>query len=273
MSIINAIFFGLVQGFTEFFPLSSSAHLVVFGNLFGVSSGPYNYKLFTVFIHFGTIIAAIIMCWNDIADMIYELAIMRSAEYTKKRYPALKLLYLAFIATLPLIPGLLFFKKFDILYYSTWFIGVAVILNGVLLLIADKIPNCNKGFGQMSAIDALVVGFGQLCSVIPGLSRTGVTTGTAMTTGLKRDSSYKFAVILSIPASFGANVIHLVEAFSDGVEWSMIPTCLVGMACSLISGIAAIKIMQYICKNDSFRGFSYYCWVAGVLFIILTMIF
>lgn len=273
MSILLAVFFGLVQGFTEFFPLSSSGHLAVLGGLFGVENGNYNFPMFCVFVHLGTVISAIIMYWNDIADMIYEIAVMRSDDKSLPRYKAVKLLYLIIIATLPLIAGAFIYSKVSLLSSVTWFVGVCVILNGLLLVVAGMIPNRVKGAGQMTAIDAVITGCGQLISMIPGLSRVGVTMGTAMATGIRPEFSYKFAVMLSIPASFGGIILSAVRASSYGFEWSMLPSFLVGMAVSILAGVAAIRIMQEIVKSGKFRGFAYYCWVAGVLFIILTLIF
>lgn len=273
MSIFNAIFFGLLQGITEFFPLSSSAHLAVFGNLFGVNTIDYNFRMFTVFAHFGTIIAAIIVYWNDFADMIYEIAIMRSDEHTRPHYSAVKTLYMMLISCLPLIPGIFILNKLDGVYATTWFLGIAVILNGVLLFISDHFPNCNKGIGKMTALDALIVGFAQLCSIFPGISRTGAVMCSSMAVGLKKDFAYKYAVLLSIPAAFGANILHIFSAAAYGFEWTMLPSFLIGTAVSLVSGIAVIKLMQKICNSGKLSYFAYYCWVAGVLFIILTMIF
>ena len=273
MNIFNAILFGLIQGITEYFPISSSAHLAVFGNLFGVNTVDYNYSMFSVFAHFGTIMAAIIVCWNDFADMIYEIAIMRSSEHSKPYYNAVKTLYLMIISCIPLISGIFIINRLNSLYSTTWFLGVAVILNGVLLFIADHFPNCNKGIGKMTALDALVVGIAQICSIFPGISRTGTVLCSSMAVGLKKDLAYKYALLLSIPAALGANILQIFSSAAYGFEWNMLPGFLVGTAASLVSGILIIKLMQKICNHVRLSYFAYYCWVAGVLFIILTMIF
>ena len=97
MSIWNAIFFGFVQGLTEYFPVSSSAHLSVLGNLFGVMDNGYNFQMFTVFTHFGTVMAVLISFWKDITDMVYQIIMMRSGTDPRRRYSSVRLLYMIFL--------------------------------------------------------------------------------------------------------------------------------------------------------------------------------
>ena len=278
MSIWQAVFFGLVQGLSEFLPISSSAHLSVLGNLFGVaSSGAINYKLFSVFLHFGTIVSIFIVLWNDIADMIYEILLIVNSkdnpQYKKRHYPNARLLLMMVISSAPLLLMLLIYKYIDRLYYSTIFIGVSMLLNGCMLFVAGKFSGTKKTCESMTISDALITGFCQTVGAIPGISRIAVTMTGGIAAGLRKDFAVKYAILLSIPASFGINVLHLAEAASANFAWSDIPLCLVGMAVSLAFGVFSLKLVLSLGEKAKYRGFAYYCLVAGALFIILTVIF
>ena len=159
------------------------------------------------------------------------------------------------------------------LYDKSIFIGVALILTGCMLYVSDRMTPGTKNVGGMTLLDALIIGLCQCVAVIPGLSRSGTTITAGIATGLKRDFAVKFSFLLSIPAVLGANILSLIDAFRDGVDWSLVPAYLIGMAAAMISGIVAIELLKYIARRGKFGGFAYYCWVVGALSIILTMIF
>ncbi len=110
-------------------------------------------------------------------------------------------------------------------------------------------------------------------AVIPGISRAGTTITAGVATGLRRDFAVKFSFLLSIPAVLGACIVSLGEALRAGIDWSNFPVYLIGMAVAMVSGIMAIELLRFIARRSKFGGFAYYCWVMGVLAIILTMIF
>ena len=271
MSILNAILFGIIQGLTEFFPVSSSAHLSILGNLFGMNSNDVNYMMFCVFVHLGSIIAIIIYYLQDIWDMIYQLGAMSRGKH--KAYPAVRLLLMLFIASLPLLILIPLNKYIDSLFNSSIFIGIMLIISGFVLYISNHFSNVNKDEKNMTISDALIIGLCQLVGAIPGISRVAITMSASMATGHKRNCSVKFAFLLSFPALFGVNILHFVKAVNYGFSWNNMPIYLVGMVVSFVVSLFAIKIVTNIAEKSDFKAFSYYCWVAGVLFIILTMIF
>ena len=277
MSIWNAVFFGLVQGLTEFFPVSSSAHLAALGNLFGIESGGFNFKLFTVFLHLGTIISLIIVLWNDLADMVYEVLLMVNARtnprYRQKHYPNARLLMMLGVSTLPLFLLLLVNNYINRLYTNNIIMGVMLILSGTILFVADRFTGTKKLTNSMTMSDALIIGLCQLVAIIPGISRIATATTAGYSVGLKKDFALKYALLLSLPTSFGAAIIHIINASSGSFAWSDVPVCLVGMVTALLTGIFSLRVMLSLGEKAKFNGFSYYSWVAGVLFIILTMIF
>ena len=195
------------------------------------------------------------------------------AGIRRERYPAARLFFMIILATLPL--GLILPIKDDLesLSYNSVFIGVALILTGCMLFVSDKMLPGKKTGGNMTVFDALIIGLCQCAATIPGLSRSGTTITAGVSTGLDRQFAVKFSFLMSIPAVLGANLLGLIDAMKDGIDWSCVPAYLIGMLVAAVSGIAAIRLISYVAKRGRFGGFSYYCWVVGVLSIILTMIF
>lgn len=277
MSVGNAILLGLVQGITEFLPVSSSGHLSILNNLFGLSTGGEEQLLFDVLLHLGTMIAILVVYWQDVKDMVQEtLGLMNLgplAGMQRDRYPGARLFFMIVLATLPLLLILPIKDQLESLYDKSIFVGIALILSGCMLYVSDRMRPGDKTVGGMTLLDALIIGLCQCVAVIPGLSRSGTTITAGVATGLKRDFAVKFSFLLSIPAVLGANLLSLIEAFQKGVNWANVPAYLIGTAVAMVSGIVAIELLKFIARRGRFGGFAYYCWVIGALSIILTMIF
>ena len=277
MSVFHAIILGIVQGVAEFLPISSSGHLSILNNLFGLSSAEEGHLFFDVLLHFGTFVSICVVYWNDIVDMLHEvLGILNRgpiAEERRERYPAARLFFMIFVATLPLFLVLPFKDMLEVLYYNNYFIGVSLLLTGCLLYVSDKMSVGRKTGNTMTVLDALIVGLCQSVAIIPGLSRSGTTISAGIATGMKREFAVKFSFLLSLPAVFGANILSFADAFKSGIDWNSVPAYLVGTAVSMVLGIASLSLLKHIVSNGKFGNFAYYCWLVGVLSIILTMIF
>ena len=277
MTFWQAVFLGLVQGVTEFLPISSSGHLSILNNLFGISTPEDGHVFFDVLLHLGTLVSILVVYWRDIADMFFEVlgfvGIGPSARVRKQRYPAARLFVMILFATLPLVLILPIKDELETLYYNSIFIGVALILTGCMLYVGDKMIQGKKTETNMTVLDAVIIGLCQCAATIPGLSRSGTTITAGLATGLRRDFAVKFAFLMSIPAVLGANLLSLFDAIKDGVDWSLLPAYLAGMLAASGAGVLSIQLLHLVAKRGRFGGFAYYCWVAGVLAIILTMIF
>ena len=177
------------------------------------------------------------------------------------------------IATLPLFLVLPIRKQLESLYYQNVFIGVAIILTGCMLYVADKMLPGKKTERTMTLSDALIIGLCQCVATIPGLSRSGTTITAGIATGLRREYAVKFSFLMSIPAVLGANILSFADAIKAGIDWAYVPAYLVGMVLALLSGIASIHFIRYISAKAKFGGFAYYCWVVGVLAIVMSLIF
>jgi len=283
MSIGNAIILGLVQGVAEFLPISSSGHLAILQNLFGMTTAEGGNLFFDVLLHFGTLISICIVYWEDIAAMVRELVACAHGggsggsaggeSRSAARYPAARLFLMIVIGTLPLFLVLPVNDYVEQLYSHTAFIGTALILTGCILYVADKMALGKKTEGSMRIRDALIIGVCQGIATIPGLSRSGTTIAAGMATGLRRDFAVKYSFLLSLPAVLGANILSLVKAIKVGIDASLLPAYLIGMAVAMVSGVFAIGLVKTITSKGKFGSFAYYCWVVGALAIILSFIF
>lgn len=276
MSVWNAIILGLVQGIAEFLPISSSGHLAIINNLFDLTTTSDGHMLFDVLLHLGTLAAIFVCYWQDIVNMFYEVlgfVNVGPLAGARRRYPNARLFVMLVFATLPLLLILPIHKMIETLYYQNVFIGVALVLTGCMLFVADKMKPGTKGATNITISDALIIGLCQCVATIPGLSRSGTTITAGIATGLSREFAVKFSFLMSIPAVLGANILSIVDAVKQGVVLSNVPAYLVGMLAAMLSGIGAISLIKHIAAKGKFGGFAYYCWVMGVLSIILTMIF
>jgi undecaprenyl-diphosphatase len=275
MTIWNAILLGLVQGIAEFLPISSSGHLSIVNNLFKMSDD--GHMFFDVLLHLGTLASIFIVYWQELKEMFYEVISFANlgplAGRPKEHYPMARMFLMIVFATLPLFMILPINDMLESLYYQNVFIGVALILTGCMLYVSDKMKPGNKTERNMTILDALIIGLCQSVATIPGLSRSGTTITAGIATGLRRDFAVKFSFLLSIPAVLGANILSLVDAIQEGIVWSEVPAYLIGMLVAMIAGIVSINLLKYISNKGKFGGFAYYCWVMGVLAIIMSMIF
>lgn len=278
MSILDAIILGIVQGVAEFLPISSSGHLAILHNLFNMSDLGSNHMFFDVLLHFGTLIAICFMYWSDIKAMFTQTIDMLSGRTVdengrRRRFPEARLFMLIIVATLPLVLILPVHKYIEALSNSTVYVGIALILTGCMLLVSDKMAKGSKTEKNMLFTDALIVGLCQCVATLPGLSRSGTTITAGIATGHDRSYAVKFSLLMSIPAVLGATLLELVDAFKAGIDASLIPAYLFGMIAAMVSGVLSIGLLKMIARKTRFGGFSYYCWVVGVLTIILSLIF
>ena len=279
MTISSAISLGIVQGVAEFLPISSSGHLAVLQNLFDLSAGE-DHLFFDVLLHLGTLISICVCYWGDIVAMVREVFIVlrggRRADGTpvQGHLGAARLFLMIVVGTLPLFLVLPINDKVEELYYITPFIGAALLLTGCVLFVSDKMAPGTRTERNMRFRDALTIGLCQCVATIPGLSRSGTTITAGIATGLDRTFAMKYSFLLSLPAVLGANLLSFIKAIGEeSIEASLIPAYLLGMLAAMLSGIAAISLMKLIAKKSKFGWFAYYCWGAGVLTIILSLIF
>lgn len=277
MSIINAVFLGIIQGLSEFFPVSSSGHLALLGSLFNISDTVGEHLMFNAMLHMGTLVALIVVFWRDFVKMTQELGAQFNvgplAGKNQPYYIYLRQLVMLLTATVPLFVILLFRSRLSVLSNSSVFVSVMLILNGCILYVSDKMLKGTKNERNITYADSLIIGICQCTGAIPGISRLGVSAAAGIANGVSPAYSLKFAFLLSAPAMLGSNFLNIIDAFKAGFMFSDVPAYLVGTAAAILTGIVSLSLMKRIFANGKFGYFSYYCWLIGALSIVLTVIF
>ena len=277
MTIWNAVLLGLIHGIAEFLPVSSSGHFSIVNNLFKLSDLSQGHMLFQALLYLASMAAVMIVYWPEICAMYWEIISLAGfgplAGQEKERYPAARCFLMLVLGTLPLFLALPINSRMGVLNGRNIFIGIMLIMTGCILYISDRMLPGRKNLSSMTIFDALIIGLCQSVATIPGLSRSAVTITAGMAVGLRRDFAVNFSFLLSIPAVFGAAILTFIDALRDGIDWSFVPAYLVGTAVALVTGVLSIHLMRFIGKKRRFGGFAYYCWVIGVLSIILYLIF
>ena len=276
MSVLTAVLLGLVQGVTEFLPVSSSGHLAIAEQLLNLQGASDVPGFFDVLLHLGTLVAVFIAYWDDIRDMIVEFfaGIGDLAHHSTPNPvpPARRLILLIIVGTLPLFAMVPFRRFFSSLGDNMYFIGGALIFTGILLFVSDRVRHGRKTEKTATLLDALLVGLGQAVALCPGISRSGMTITTGCFAGFERKFAVRFAFLLSIPAVIGANILSLKDAIDAGIDWASVPAYLVGVAVAAVSGYACIRLLRYIAEKGRFGAFAYYCWAVGALTLVLTVL-
>ena len=281
MSILYGILLGLVQGIAEFLPISSSGHLALIENILGAGGEQVaamdDSAFFNIMLHLATLIAVVLAYWPDVRDMVTEFfamirGITKKESLVTGNVPARRLILMIIVGTLPLFIVLPFHHKIEELNAIPWFIGAALIVTGLLLFLADRMPQGKKTERDMTVWDALFIGVAQGVATIPGLSRSGTTITAGMSRGLTREFAVKFSFLMSLLSVLGAVLLSLVDVIKDGVETGILPACLVGMVVAGVTGYFSIKLLQKLVAKGKFGGFAYYCWGVGALSIILSLI-
>lgn len=253
MSLLQAIVLGIVQGLTEFLPISSSGHLVLFQKFFGLKESVLT---FDVLLHLGTLVAVLAVFWKDIISMI--------------RRPWQKLTLLIILATIPTgLIGLGLKDFFEQLFESGRTIGIEFIATGFIIWFADRIKPKNKGVEDISHFDAVFVGLMQGIAILPAVSRSGLTIAGSLFRGINREAAARFSFLVSIPAIAGAAVLDLKDIVNTGVPAGDQLPFIVGPVVAAISGYWAIKYMLKLISTGSIKGFAYYVWALGAVIIAL----
>ncbi len=277
MGYIEAIILGLVQGLSEFLPISSSGHLALLENLFEIKEDSVIF--FAVLLHIGTLVSIFIVYREDIYALIKELFLLFKDIFTGKglrieERPIRKLGIMIIVSSIPTaIMGLLFSDYIDRIFGSLTVISICWIITGFILLFSEKLNNNKKEIEGMKYRNAIFVGICQGLAIMPGISRSGSTIVGSLVTGLKREFAVEFAFLISIPAILGSAILEFPKAIKAGIEPSTIGPMIVGFLVAAISGYFAITTMIRIVSKHRMRYFSYYVWILGLGTFIYSVLF
>lgn len=270
MDILSAIFMAIVQGLTEFLPVSSSGHLALVQHFFtDVSSGEGTFL--SVVMHLGTLVAVFIAFRKTIWELILEFFRMVKDIFTgkfhfKEMNEYRRMILMLVVATLPLVCLLPFYGKLSDLIGqpNMAFLGVCFIVTSILLYLSDRVVKGKKNAGTMRYRDAVAVGITQCIATLPGISRSGSTVATSLICGLSKKFAVQFSFILGIPAILGAGVMEARDVISSGmaIDWAPV---IIGFVVSAVVGFLAIKMVNWLIKSDRFKIFAYYTLAVGAV--------
>ena len=277
MTLLNSLLLGLIQGVAEFLPISSSGHLSIAQNLLGLGLEGADDVFFDVLLHLGTLAAVFVAYWADIKEMVLEFFQMindavHGGSSQKKIPSARRLILLIVVGTLPLFLILPIKEHVEALYGNTFFVGGALLITGLLLYFCDRIQKGRKNERTATMTDVLLVGVGQAIATCPGISRSGMTISMGCFRGFERRFAVRFAFLLSIPAVLGANILQLKDVAETGVDLALLPAYLVGVAAAALSGYLSIRLVRMVADKGKFGSFAYYCWIAGVVTVVLSLL-
>ena len=276
MSVLYAIFLGIIQGLSEFLPISSSGHLSVIQNLLG-APGTEEHMLFDVLLHLGTVISIVAVYWREIVeiarDTIQWLVHFRHPQPGKGGVtPSVRLFWMLVVGSLPMFLALFVHTYVEQLYYHTYFIGLMFLLTGCLLYLSTRMPRGTRTEKTMTVRDAVTVGLCQAVATLPGLSRSGVTITAGLAVGLERSYAARYSFLLSLPSVLAANLLTLISAAGEGIDTGLIPAYLCGMAAAMVVGYFAALLVKRMVSGGKFGKFAYYCWGAGLVTLLLSVI-
>lgn len=269
MTYLMAVFMGLIQGVAEFLPISSSGHLALFQTFFGMEDVESRYMLFSVLLHFGTLLSVCVVYWRDVLEMIREfflgLAALAGRKERQETPPAARrLVMLIVVATLPLFVMVFLKDAVNQFFSNSLMVSCALLATGCILFFSDRLAQGRKNARNATLTDALLVGCGQALAVIPGLSRSGTTISVGMLRGFDRAFAVRFSFLMSLPAVLGANILEIKDAVEAGFPMEDLPMYLAGVAVSAVVGYFAIRLVKTLSDQGKFGKFAYYCWAIGL---------
>ena len=301
MSLLEAIFMGILQGLTEFLPVSSSGHLALFRNLFGIETEAG--LLFDVLLHFGTLVAICVVFYKDVAKLIVEgIYIFKNAfinlaifirngwiqirnMFRKKKlskedldlgeyHPVAnssyrKFVLLVIVSTIPTgVIGIIGKDMVEMAAKMLLVPGICLVITAVLLFVADAAKGGDKLPKDITYSNAFIIGIVQGIATLPGISRSGSTIAACLLSGFNRSFAVKYSFLMSIPAILGAMVLELKDLSAMALSAGEIASCVAGMVIAGLVGYVCIKIMLAVVRNKKFKIFAIYCLIIGVISII-----
>ena len=276
LTLLSSVLLGVIQGVTEFLPISSSGHLAIAEHLLGQTGAADIPAFFDVLLHLGTLFAVFAAYWGDIREMIleffYGIGDLVHRTTPTPVPPARRLILLIVVGTLPLFAVLPVKDLVEGLGDNMYFVAAALLVTGCLLFASDRVRRGRKTERTATLVDALLVGVGQAVATCPGISRSGTTITAGCFVGFERKFAVRFSFLLSIPAILGANILSLKDALEAQVDWSALPVYLAGVAVSAVVGYVCIRLLKMIAEKGKFGFFAYYCWIVGAVTLVLTLV-
>ena len=276
MNIIEAVFLGIIQGLTEFLPISSTGHLTVAGKLLGLISSEYpeRWTSFIAVIQIGTLVAILAYFWKDlwkIAIDFVKFNLLKPRKFSDQSFDS-KMGWLIVLGSIPVVIIGLGFKDFieGAFTKSLTVIAISLIVLALILGLAEKVGKFKKELKDLKWYDALIVGFAQSLALIPGSSRSGTTITAGIFLGFKRETAARFSFLLSVPAILGSGLLQLYEAL-EYIDYSGMINLVVATIAAAVSGYLTIEfLLRFLRKNSTFVFVLYRIAIGIVIFILIS---
>jgi undecaprenyl-diphosphatase len=264
---LESIALGILQGLTEFLPISSSGHLVLGENILKVKLGDISFE---VFLHFGTLLSVVIVFRKTIWGMIKAVMEKAGVSFLKGDQAGLtenwNLFWLIMLGSVPAgVLGILFKGWVEKSFSSTHFVSIMLLITGFVLFLTKFVK---KAEGKIKFSDAFLIGIAQAIAMLPGISRSGLTISTGIFRKTQREKAAEFSFLLSLPAVFGATVLKLKDVLNQSHPSFNLWFYLIGTVCAFLFGCVAIKFLLNVIKKGKFEFFGYYCFLIGFLSLI-----
>lgn len=252
MSILHALILGILQGITEFLPISSSGHLLLFENIFGLNNGN---MFFNILLHFASLIAIFVVFWKDVVELI--------------KNPLSDQVKNIIIATIPTIVIGFMVKEFFSEYYLNLFLGFGFLISAIIIFVTLIKCKRNNYLKNINKKESFFIGLVQGIAVLPGISRSGSTICAGIIQGIDRTQSAKFSFLISIPVILGAMILEMGDVIKIGYVQVDFIACIVGFLASFIVALFTIKFMMKIVKKGNWIYFSIYLFLLSI-FVLLN---
>lgn len=276
MTILDAIWQAIIQGLTEFLPVSSSGHLSLYQHFSG--NNGEGALMFSALLHLGTLAAVIAVFWRQIANLVTEFITMIKDIFTgkftfKNVRPERRVIFMFIISTAVLIPFYIFKGFFESFAEdSSIFVeGLCFLYTAAILIMADLTEKGRKRMIDLRTPDAVRIGFFQAVALLPGVSRSGSTISAGIFSGLKREEAVSYSFILGIPAILGGGLTELIGGIGSESSAGVLQ-CIIGVIVAAAVGFGAIKLVQWLMKTDRFKIFAIYTAALGVIVIVISII-
>ena len=270
MTFLQSLILGVVQGLTEFLPVSSSAHLVLVPFILNWTLDPTKAFIFDVLVQLGTLVAVIAYFWKDILAIFKAvIAGIRSKKPFEEANSRLG--WFIVLATIPAgLGGLLLKSRVEEAFSNPVMTAILLFVTAVILTLAEVFSRKERNLESVTVLDAVVIGFFQLLAIFPGISRSGATISGGLSCGLKREAAAKFAFLMSIPVMLAAGLLSLLDLVKVPDLGSFLPVLSIGFIAALVVGYLSIRWLLNFVKSRSLIPFAVYCAVVSVLTIFIA---
>lgn len=276
MNVIEAVFLGIIQGLTEFLPISSTGHLTVAGKLLGLISDehPERWTSFIAVIQIGTLVAILAYFWKDLLRIVIDFTkfnLVKPKKFSVQSFDS-KMGWLIIIGSIPVVIIGLGFKDFieGAFTKNLYVIAASLIGLGLILGLAERVGKFKKELKDLKWYDALIVGFAQSLALIPGSSRSGTTITAGIFLGFERETAARFSFLLSVPAILGSGLLQLYEAL-EYIDYSGMLNLIIATIVSAISGYLTIEfLLRFLRKNSTYVFVFYRIAIGIVIFILIS---